>query len=147
MLTALFGLILSNLSDAAEKNMPKNGRSASSTVAAKTTGMKLGDKTRPFAVDRWARSTHASQAEKIAASDRADDAEFLRRAYLDIAGHIPSAEKAAAFLDSNDSGKRAKLIDELLASSDYGIHMADIWQACCCCLAKPRHSLLSRLTR
>jgi hypothetical protein len=69
------------------------------------------------------------QAEKFTPSDRADDTEFLRRAYLDIAGHIPTAEKAAAFLDSKDANKRAKLIDELLASPDYGRHMADIWQA------------------
>ena len=66
-------------------------------------------------------------AEKVKPSPRADDAEFLRRVYLDLTGHIPTAEKAAAFLDSNDPNKRAKLIDELLASHDYGKHMADIW--------------------
>src|SRR4029077_13055847 len=53
---------------------------------------------------------------------------FLRRAYLDITGAIPSPEKAAAFLDSTDPDKRAKLIDELLASPAFGRHMADIWQ-------------------
>ena len=61
-------------------------------------------------------------------SPRCDDAEFLRRVYLDITGHIPSADKAAAFLDNRDPNKRAKLIDELLASKDYGKHQADIWQ-------------------
>jgi hypothetical protein len=68
------------------------------------------------------------QADKITASAKADDAEFLRRASLDITGVIPSAEKAAVFLDSTDPDKRAKLIDELLASPAYGRHMADIWQ-------------------
>jgi hypothetical protein len=67
--------------------------------------------------------------EKLKASPRADDAEFLRRVYLDITGVIPSADKAAAFLSSKDPNKRAKLIDELLSSSRYGRHMADIWQA------------------
>ena len=43
-------------------------------------------------------------------------------------GVIPSGEKSAAFLDSTDPDKRAKLIDELLASPAYGRHMADIWQ-------------------
>ena len=66
-------------------------------------------------------------AEKVAPSPRADDAEFLRRVYLDLAGHIPPAAKAAAFLDDNDPNKHAKLIDELLASDDYGKHMADVW--------------------
>jgi hypothetical protein len=75
-------------------------------------------------------------AEKVTLSPRADDAEFLRRAYLDITGVIPTAEKAAAFLDSKEPDKRAKLIDELLAGKDYGKHQADIWQG----LMLPRSS-------
>ena len=69
------------------------------------------------------------QSENTPASPRCDDAEFLRRVYLDLTGHIPAADKATAFLDSRDPNKRAKLIDELLASSDYGKHQADIWQS------------------
>ncbi len=46
-------------------------------------------------------------AEKVHASPRADDAEFLRRVYLDLAGHIPPAAKATAFLESTDPAKRA----------------------------------------
>jgi hypothetical protein len=69
------------------------------------------------------------RAEKVAPSPRSNDAEFVRRIYLDITGHIPAAEKAAAFLDSRDPNKRAELIEELLASKDYGKHQADIWQA------------------
>jgi hypothetical protein len=67
-------------------------------------------------------------AEKVKASPQADDAEFLRRVTLDLAGHIPSAEKAAEFLNSKEPGKRAKVIDELLASDEYGKHMADVWK-------------------
>ena len=67
-------------------------------------------------------------AEKVKASPLAGDAEFLRRVTLDLAGHIPSAEKTVEFLDSKDPGKRAKLIDELLASDEYGMHMADVWK-------------------
>jgi hypothetical protein len=68
------------------------------------------------------------QAEKIKPSPRADDAEFLRRVYLDLLGAIPPADKAMAFLDSKDPAKRAKLIDELLADPRYGRHLADIWK-------------------
>jgi hypothetical protein len=68
-------------------------------------------------------------AEKVPPSPRADDAEFLRRAYLDITGVIPPADKVAAFLDSTDPDKRARLVDELLDSPQYGRHQADIWQA------------------
>jgi hypothetical protein len=66
--------------------------------------------------------------EKVKPSPQADDAEFCRRVYLDLAGHIPPADKAAAFLDSKDADKRAKLIDELLAGEDFGKHQADVWQ-------------------
>jgi hypothetical protein len=67
-------------------------------------------------------------AEKVPASPRADDAELMRRVYLDLTGVIPTAEQAAAFLDSKDTDKRRQLIDELLASPKFGRHMADIWQ-------------------
>jgi hypothetical protein len=67
-------------------------------------------------------------ADKAVPAPLADDAEFLRRAYLDITGVIPPADKVVAFLDSKQPDKRARLIDELLASSNYGRHMADIWQ-------------------
>jgi hypothetical protein len=49
----------------------------------------------------------------------ASDAEFLRRAYLDLAGRIPSVEEARSFLADADPDKRTKLIDRLLASDDH----------------------------
>jgi hypothetical protein len=79
--------------------------------------------------------------ENIVASPAADDAEFLRRACLDIAGIIPPAEKVAAFLDSKDVNKRAKLIDELLANPRYGQHLAEIWVS----MLLPRNSDNRRL--
>lgn len=66
-------------------------------------------------------------ADKVRASGQADDAEFLRRVYLDLHGRIPTPEKAAAFLDSKEPDKRSKLIDELLAGKEYGLHFADLW--------------------
>jgi hypothetical protein len=64
---------------------------------------------------------------KLHPSPVSDDAEFLRRVYLDLHGVIPSPEKAVVFLDSKDPDKRAKLIDELLTDSRYGQNMADMW--------------------
>ena len=66
---------------------------------------------------------------KVVPSARSTDEEFLRRAYLDITGVIPTADKARAFLDDTAADKRAKLIDELLADPHYGRRMADIWAA------------------
>jgi hypothetical protein len=79
--------------------------------------------------------------EKVEPSPRCSDEEFVRRAYLDITGKVPTGEQAARFLDSKESSKRGKLIDELLASKDYGRHMADVWQA----LLLPRNSDNRRL--
>jgi hypothetical protein len=42
------------------------------------------------------------------------DAMFLRRAYLDAIGTLPTVEEARAFLDSTDPEKRRRLIDRLL---------------------------------
>jgi hypothetical protein len=57
----------------------------------------------------------------------ADDAEFLRRAYLDFAGTIPTVEQVKAFLADKSADKRAKLIDSLLSSPTYATRMADLF--------------------
>jgi hypothetical protein len=63
----------------------------------------------------------------IPASPLADDAEFIRRVYLDVVGVIPPPEKVMAFLESDEPDRRAALIDELLADPRYGRRMADVW--------------------
>ena len=63
-------------------------------------------------------------------TELADDAEFLRRIYLDLTGTIPSPEKARAFLNADDPDKRTKLIDELLTTRQHFQHLAttfDVW--------------------
>jgi len=66
-------------------------------------------------------------AAEIKPSPETTDSEFLRRVSLDIAGVIPSPEKAIAFLDDRSPNKRAKLIDDLLEDRNYGRRMADVW--------------------
>jgi hypothetical protein len=58
----------------------------------------------------------------------ADDAEFLRRVFLDLHGVVPSAKTAAAFLDTTDPEERAHLIEELLDSPRFGEHLGDVWR-------------------
>ncbi len=67
------------------------------------------------------------QVEGAKSSGLCDDAEFIRRAHLDIVGVIPPAAKVTAFLDSKDKDKRIKLIDELLADPRYGNYHAEQW--------------------
>jgi hypothetical protein len=50
----------------------------------------------------------------ISPSPLCDDATFLRRAYLDVTGTLPTPEQAASFLDSKSADKRTQLIDALL---------------------------------
>ena len=50
------------------------------------------------------------------------DRTFLRRAYLDVAGVLPTPAEAERFLRDDAPGKRAALIDALLDSDDYSRH-------------------------
>jgi len=58
-----------------------------------------------------------------------DDATFLRRASLDIAGRLPTPEETKAFLDSREPDKRGRAIDALLNSPDYADYFANKWTA------------------
>jgi hypothetical protein len=68
------------------------------------------------------------KAKKITPAEPADDAEFLRRVYLDLHGVVPTAEQASTFLADTRKDRRARLVDALLADPKYGEHLADIWQ-------------------
>lgn len=68
------------------------------------------------------------ESERVRPAGPADDAEFLRRVYLDLHGVIPSAEQAARFLADSEPTRRVRLTDALLASPRYGEHLADVWQ-------------------
>lgn len=57
----------------------------------------------------------------------ADDAEFLRRVWLDLAGRIPSSEETRRFLDNSDPNKRSQMIDQLLAAPTYAERMQELF--------------------
>lgn len=57
------------------------------------------------------------------AADDVDDATFVRRIYLDLAGTIPNAEQVREFLVAESSTKRTELIDQLLASPHHARRM------------------------
>jgi hypothetical protein len=59
----------------------------------------------------------------------ADDATFLRRVTLDIAGRLPTLEEAEQFRADPSSAKRDRLIDRLLDSTDYADYFANKWSA------------------
>lgn len=64
---------------------------------------------------------------KLTASEPAADHAFLRRAYIDVIGRIPTAEEARTFLDDADHQRRERLVDALLHSPEYAEHWANKW--------------------
>src|SRR5688500_14816279 len=63
--------------------------------------------------------------EKIEPAPAADDAEFMRRVYLDVTGRIPTVPEARALLASTAPDKRARLVDQLLDSPAYVAHFTN----------------------
>ena len=55
-----------------------------------------------------------------------DDAEFLRRASLDLIGRVPRVDELRAFAAKPD---RAAKIEELLASPDFARFWSETWTA------------------
>lgn len=56
----------------------------------------------------------------------AGDAEFLRRAYLDFAGDLPTAAEARAFLDDKAADKREQLLTKLQTAPRFAERLADV---------------------
>ena len=61
----------------------------------------------------------ALDAARIVPAPPSSDAEFLRRATLDLTGRIPDAGAVTAFLADPSSDKRSRMIDALLASDAF----------------------------
>ncbi len=58
-----------------------------------------------------------------------DDATFIRRVTIDIAGRLPTPEEASTFATDTTPDKRDRWIDHLLASGDYADYFAGKWSS------------------
>jgi hypothetical protein len=58
----------------------------------------------------------------------AEDAEWLRRVYLDVIGRIPSVAESRSFLADRRTDKRKRLVETLLASQRYPTWFAGVWR-------------------
>ncbi|GIW80862.1 MAG: hypothetical protein KatS3mg105_2669 [Gemmatales bacterium] len=63
----------------------------------------------------------------IRPSELCSDEVFLRRAYLDVTGTLPTPSQARRFLSDKRPDRRARLIDELLARPEYATYWASIF--------------------
>jgi hypothetical protein len=59
----------------------------------------------------------------------ADDAEFVRRVYLDLVGRIPRLTEARDFLEDTRADKRQRLVEKLLSDQRYVSHFINVWRA------------------
>jgi Protein of unknown function (DUF1553)/Protein of unknown function (DUF1549) len=55
------------------------------------------------------------------------DAVFVRRAFLDVIGTLPTSDEAAEFLASREANKRGALIDRLLERDEFADYQAMKW--------------------
>jgi hypothetical protein len=67
------------------------------------------------------------RALNIEPSPQASDSEFIRRAYVDATGTLPTAAETEEFLASKEPEKRKRLIDRLLNSEAYVDYFAYKW--------------------
>jgi hypothetical protein len=67
------------------------------------------------------------KALRLTPSPVANDAMFVRRAYLDALGVLPTAEEARQFLDDPSPAKRDRLIDDLLRRPEFADYWAQKW--------------------
>jgi hypothetical protein len=65
---------------------------------------------------------------KVTPAPESDDAEFMRRVYLDLIGRIPSAGEARQFLSDPSPDKRRRLVDMLLDHPRYTLHWMNYWE-------------------
>jgi hypothetical protein len=82
---------------------------------------QLADTISTSAAARWAKL-------KIQEAPLADDAEFLRRVYLDLYGRIPRVQEVRDFLKDTSPDKREKLVDRLLESNGYVTNFSSFWR-------------------
>jgi len=64
---------------------------------------------------------------RINPSSPATDNVFVRRAFLDLLGILPTADEARAFCADSRSDKRARLIDDLLERGEFADYWAIKW--------------------
>ncbi|MBK1789646.1 DUF1549 domain-containing protein [Persicirhabdus sediminis] len=69
----------------------------------------------------------ANQRDQVTANALIDDATFLRRAYINIIGRIPTHQEAKQFLTDPDVDKRVSLVNQLVGSAGMNSHLFNMW--------------------
>jgi hypothetical protein len=88
--------------------------------ATRAGARRLAARIDAFLAARW-------EKEGVQPAAPADDATFLRRLSLDVAGRIPAVSDVRRFLADRSADKRDRLIDEMLDSPAYARHFSNAW--------------------
>ena len=99
-------------------------------VAVFTAAVPLGSPVEKLPVEKNFVDKHVFanlKAIGIPPSEVCDDAIFLRRVTLDIAGRLPKEKETTAFMENTSADKREQVIDRLLWSPDYADFFAGKW--------------------
>jgi hypothetical protein len=101
-------------------------RQAAATAAKPDAGpgdaLALARKIDELIAERW-------KAAKAVPAEPADDATFIRRASLDIAGKIPAVSELHEFLEDTSAEKRSRLVERLLDSPAYVMNFSNFWRS------------------
>ena len=89
--------------------------------AAESDPAWLADRIDELLADSW-------RADGVIPAPPADDAEFHRRAWLDLTGRIPTVRAVHDFLADSRHDKRERLIDDLLDHARHAVHFANVWR-------------------
>ncbi|WP_197356318.1 DUF1549 domain-containing protein [Aureliella helgolandensis] len=63
------------------------------------------------------------------AAPKCEDAEFLRRVYLDLTGELPTGADVLDFLEDQGPKKRIQVVERLLDSPASAAHLARVWSS------------------
>jgi len=107
---------------------------AGSLVAAPPSGGVLDEAHLAARIDEHLAS--ALKKRDVPAASEIDDAAFLRRAYLDLAGRIPNILEVRDYLDDDRPDRRGRLVDSLLkglkrrhGGDSYSDHWSWVWRS------------------
>src|SRR5262245_63028055 len=94
-----------------------------------TESPKESPKESPAELAAWidAKLEASWRAKGLPVRDMVSDEVFLRRAYLELTGTIPSVAEARDFLESTSASKREQLVRSLLDDKRFAEHQANLW--------------------
>jgi hypothetical protein len=122
----LFSMALAAAPFACHETTPPATSHDASAVPGKTSATPVAMPFGPAAIDSMLRAEWVK--ESVTPSARVDDARFVRRAFLDVVGTIPPPDAVLTFVADKAPDKRARLVEQLLASPAYAAYWATVWE-------------------